>query len=93
MEAVTELAERVGLRIVALLVIVGFVSATVLWTLDTTAASGESLFAIYLSMDLIAFAMISYVYRVTKVGDDLGRIPLLAGCFLLLLLLVAGSAV
>jgi hypothetical protein len=81
MEAVTEQTERVAVRIV------------VLWTIDTSLASGESLFAIYLSIDLIAFAMISYVYRVTKTGDSIGRIPLLAGCILLLLLLAAGFAV
>ncbi len=92
MEAVTELDERVGLRIVELLVIVGFASAAVLWTIDTSLSSGESVFAVYLSMDLIAFAMISYVYRVTKTGDSLGRVPLLAGCVLLLLLVAAGFA-
>ena len=89
-EAVTELAERLALRIVGLLVIVGFASSVVLWTIDTSLASGESLFAVYLSIDLIAFAMISYVYRVTKTGDSVGRIPLLAGSIMLLLLLAAG---
>jgi hypothetical protein len=93
MEAVTEETERIALRIVGLLVIVGFASSAVLWTIDTSLASGESLFAVYLSIDLIAFAMISYIYRVTKTGDNIGRVPLLAGCVLLLLLLAAGFAV
>jgi len=90
---VTEQAESVAVRIVGLLVIVGFASSLVLWTLDTSLASGESLFAVYLSIDLIAFAMISYVYRVTKTGDSIGRIPLLAGGIMLVLLLAAGFAV
>jgi len=89
----TEQTERIAVRIVGLLVIVGFASSVVLWTIDTSLASGESLFAVYLSIDLISFAMISYVYRVTKTGDAIGRIPLLAGCSLLLLLLAAGFTV
>jgi hypothetical protein len=93
MEAVTEETERIALRIVGLLVIAGFASSAVLWTIDTSLASGESLFAVYLSIDLISFAMISYVYRVTKTGDSIGRIPLIAGSVLLLLLLAAGFAV
>jgi len=89
----TEEAERMGVRIVGLLVIVGFAASLALWTLDTSLASGESLFAVYLSIDLIAFAMISYVYRVTKTGDSIRRIPLLAGSVMLLLLLAASFAV
>jgi hypothetical protein len=93
MEAMTEETERIAVRIVGLLVVVGFASSAVLWTIDTSLSSGESLFAVYLSIDLIAFAMISYVYRVTKTGDSIGRIPLLAGSVLLLALLAAGFAV
>jgi hypothetical protein len=93
METMTETDEALGVQVVTLLVVVGFASAFVLWTIDTSLASGESLFAIYLSIDLIAFAMMSYVYRVTKTGDPLRRIPLLVGSCLLLLLVVAGFAV
>ena len=53
----------------------------------------RQLFAVYLSIDLISFAMISYIYRVTKIGDSLDRIPLLAGACVLLLLVAAGFAV
>jgi hypothetical protein len=93
LEAVTEQSERVAVRLVFLLVIVGFASSLVLWTIDTSLASGESLFAVYLSIDLISFAMISYLYRVTKTGDSIGRIPVLAGCVLLVAFLVAGFVV
>lgn len=89
----TETAEGPGLPIVGLLVIVGFTSAVVLWTIDTSLASGEKLFAIYLSIDLISFTMISYIYRVTKIGDSINRIPLLAAACVLLLLVAAGFAV
>lgn len=93
MEAVSEQAEQIAVRIVGLLVIVALASSVVLWTIDTSLASGESLFAVYLSIDLISFAMISYIYRVTKTGDRIGRIPLLVGSVTLLLLLAAGFAV
>lgn len=84
--------DRIGLRIVGLLVIVGFASSAILWTIDTSLASGERLFAVYLSIDLIAFAMVSYIYRVTKLGDTPGRIPLLVGSCLLVVLVLAGFA-
>lgn len=89
----TEQSERVAVAIIFLLVIIGIASSAVLWTIDTALASGESLFAVYLSIDLISFAMISHVYRVTKTGDNIGRIPLLGGCALLFALLIAGFAV
>jgi len=90
---VTELSERVGIRIVGLLLVVAFASVVGLWTMDTSVVSGESLFAVYLSMDLVSFAMIGYIYRVTKGGDDLGRFPVFAGCCMLLLLAFAALAI
>jgi len=88
-----DMSEKIGARIMWLLLVAGAVSVVGLWTLDTYTVQGESLFAIYLSVDLVAFAMISYVYRVTKSGDSIGRLPMLAGCCMLLLLTFAGLAV
>jgi len=92
-EAVTELSERVGIRIVGLLLVVAFASVVGLWTMDTSVVSGESLFAVYLSMDLVSFAMIAYIYRVTKGGDDFARLAVFAGCCMLLLLVFAGFSI
>jgi hypothetical protein len=89
----SEKTERLAVRIVGLLVIVGFVSSFELWTIDTSLSSGESLFAIYLSIDLIAFTLITYIYRKIKAGENLGRIPLLAGCTLLAILVFLGFTV
>lgn len=89
----TETDEVLGVQVVTLLVVVAFASAFVLWTIDTSLSSGESVFAVYLSIDLIAFAMMSYIYRVTKAGDPLRRIPLLVGSCVLIALVVAGFAV
>ena len=87
-----ERGEEIALRIVWLFVIIGFASSVMLWTTDTSLSSGESLFAVYLSIDLIAFAMVSYIYRVVKMGDQIGRIPLLAGTCVLVMLVAAGLA-
>lgn len=93
MEVLTELSEQIGLRIVGLLLIVAAVSTIGLWTLSTAVVSGESLFATYLSVDLISFSMIAYVYRVTNSGDDIRPIPLFAGCCMLLLLVFVGLSI
>ena len=93
MRDLTEQTEQTAVRIVGLLVILGFASSAALWTIDTALPSGESLFAVYLSIDLISFAMISYIYRATKMGEGIGRLPLFAGCAMLLILLAAGFAV
>lgn len=88
-----EFKEEVGLRIVALLIIIAGASAVTIWTLDTTSSASQSVFAVYLAIDLLAFAMISYVYRESKSGDEISRLPVLAGCILLVILVAAGFAV
>lgn len=88
-----EIKEEVGLRIVALLVVVAGASVATIWTLNTTNPTSQLVFAIYLAIDLVSFAMISYVYRETKSGDEISRLPLLAGCILLIILVAAGFSV
>ena len=87
-----EVPERMALQVAGLLVILGFVSSFVLWTIDTASASGEALFALYMSMDLVSFAMISYVYRGTKRGEGISRVWMIVGFCLLLVLVGAGFA-
>lgn len=88
-----EIKEEIGLRIVALLIVVAGASVATIWTLNTTSSTSQSVFAVYLAIDLVSFAMISYVYRETKGGDEISRLPLLAGCVLLVILVAAGFAV
>jgi hypothetical protein len=85
-----ELTEGMGLKIVALLLTVALASVVTLWTLNPTGASSESVFAIYLAVDLVSFAMISYIYRAATSGDGIRRAPILAGCLLVLFLVFAG---
>jgi hypothetical protein len=82
--------DRIGLTVTFLLLVVALASVAALWTLDTTTASAEAIFAIYLAVDLVTFAMISYIYRLSKTGDPIRKVPMLAGCVLLLLLVAAG---
>jgi len=85
-----EKAEQAELKITGLLVVIGFVSSFVLWTIDTASSSGETLFALYMSIDLISFAMIAYVYRVTTGGEPVERLWMLVGICLILVMVVAG---
>ncbi len=85
-----QIAKEVSLRAVALLILLGAVSVYFLWTLDPLSSGSETPFALYLALDLTAFAMISYIYRVDRNGESIGRAPLIAGCTFALLLLFAG---
>jgi surface polysaccharide O-acyltransferase-like enzyme len=90
MEGLTGPRDEMSLRIVLLLVIVALASVITLWTLNPTGSTSESTFAIYLAVDLVSFAMISYVYRGSKSGDGIGRLPLIAGCAFISVLLFLG---
>jgi hypothetical protein len=90
MEGLTRITQRISLRIVALLVLLELVSVSFVWTLNPVSGQGETTFALFLALDLVAFAMISYVYRVNKRGDGVNRVALLSGCCFALLLLFAG---
>jgi membrane associated rhomboid family serine protease len=80
-------------RIFVLLLIFGLLSVIFLWTLNPVSSDSQTIFAIYLSVDLVVFAMISYIFRMSKWGEDVKRMPLIAGCAALLVLLYVGLAV
>lgn len=84
--------ERVGIRIVALLLLLELLSVYFLWVLNPVGPGTEDAFALYLAADLVSFAMISYVYRALKEDDRFGRAPLIAGCCFVLVLLLLGFA-
>ena len=79
-------------RIFALLLLFGLLSVIFLWTLNPVSSQSQTTFAIYLSVDLIMFAMVSYIFRVSKWGEEVKRLPLVAGCVTLLILLYVGLA-
>jgi len=84
----TRLSDAVALRAFALFILLGLVSMVCLWTLNPVQPQAQSAFALLLSVDLVVFAMVSYIYRVSKWKEGVSRLPLLGGCIILLILLV-----
>ena len=80
-------------RIFALLLLLGIISVAFLWTLSPVGSQGQTTFAISLSIDLVVFAMASYIYRKSKWKEGVGGAPLIGGCLMLLLLLFVGLTV
>jgi hypothetical protein len=74
-------------RIVILLLVLQAASMIFLWTLDDLNEISEGTFALFLSVGLISFSIISYSYRVDKLNQEPSRIWVLAGCVLALVLL------
>lgn len=89
-EAYAVATERMAVRIVSLLLIVAAVSVFVLWSANPTGSGSETTFALFLAVDLVAIAMISYVERSVSEQGSIGRAPLIAGCCFVLVLVVAG---
>ena len=82
--------ESLGTKVVSLLLLFELVSVFFLWTFNAVGPDAESTFALLLAADLVSFAMISYVYRVLNREDRFGRLPLLAGCVFICVLLFFG---
>lgn len=89
----TELSDTVAFTVFALLILLGLLSVIYLWTLNPVEPQAQTTFAIFLSVDLVVFAMASYIYRVSKWNERVGRLPLLGGCVMLLILLCVGLAI
>jgi RsiW-degrading membrane proteinase PrsW (M82 family) len=76
-------------QIVALLLVLQILSAVYLWTgtlLGTLTASG---FAIFLGIDLLSFAMVTYVYTHDRWKEPINRVLILIGAAALVVLLVS----
>ena len=72
--------EAMGERIVALLLMVMAISVVLLWTLDPLTSQGQDAFAIYLAVDFVAFAMMSYIYRTLSSDEAISKVLIVAGC-------------
>jgi len=83
---------RYSAKIVGLLILVELVSAYFLWTLNPVNQAGEAVFAILLAIDLVSFAMMSYIYRTNKSGEQLNRGVLILACCLILVFVYASLA-
>ena len=71
-----------------LLVALQVVSTAFLWTLNPLAKRSELVFSLFIAVDLLAFAMVSQIYRGEKAAKPPSRGWLLLGSFVLILLLL-----
>lgn len=76
-------------RLVLLLLLLQAVATVTLWTLNSTDPASQGTFATLLGVDLLAFAMVSFLYRTNKTGQDLHRNWLIVGCGAFVVLLFA----
>jgi hypothetical protein len=72
--------DEIGERVVALLLLVEAISVFLLWTLNPLTSQGQSAFALYLAVDFVAFAMMSYLYRTLSSNGKISRVLIIAGC-------------
>ncbi|MDA4125012.1 MAG: hypothetical protein OK438_06150 [Thaumarchaeota archaeon] len=73
---------------VMLLLLTQAFSVVFLWSLDTFTQASEDLFAIFVSIDLLAFAMLSYIYRKQRTEEGVGGWVIMAGCTAILILML-----
>lgn len=76
-------------RIIVSLIIVQAISLVVLWTSDSTSRMGEDVFALFMAVELVAFALMGEVYRVSIVGRELPRAWMAVGGLLMAVILLA----
>ena len=82
--------ERMSQRIVSLLLLVAAISVFVLWSVNPVGSGSESTFAMFLAVDMVCVAMISYVERAVSREGRMSRAPLVAGCVFILFLVFTG---
>jgi RsiW-degrading membrane proteinase PrsW (M82 family) len=76
-------------RLVLLLLTLQVVATGFMWTLSATERGAQATFATFLGTDLLAFAVVSYIYRTEKSGERPNRALLVAGCSALAVLLLS----
>lgn len=76
-------------RLVLTLLVLQAVVTVFLYTLNPTGKSGQATFATFLGIDLLTFAMVSYIYRTGRSRRPIRRGWLLSACILLLVLLAS----
>lgn len=84
---------RIGASILMLetvfLVALQIATLPVLWLLNPLTQSAADTFALYLSLDLVAFALISYTYRSFKNGRIPSQAWMAVGYLVLIVLIVS----
>lgn len=80
---------KLALQLVLFLLLLQGTATVTLWTLNPTDAASQAVFAILLGIDLLAFAMVAYLYRTEKSGAGFSRTWVLLGCGMSVVLLLA----
>ncbi len=80
---------KLAYRLVLLVLLLQATATVTLWTLNPTDPAAQAVFAILLGIDLLGFAMISYLYRTSKEGAEFSRPWVLVGCGAFVILLIA----
>ena len=81
-------ATLTAIQVVFLIALQG-TSIVVLWLLNPLTQSATDTFALFLSVDLLAFAMMSYLYRSRRSGVEASSAWLDVGYLALIVLLVS----
>lgn len=76
-------------RIILSLIVIQAISLVVLWTSDSTSRIGEDVFALFMAVELVAFALMGEVYRMSIVGRALPRAWMVVGGLLMAVILLA----
>jgi len=76
-------------RVVALLLVLQFVSTGYLWAANTIGTLSEGTFAVFLAVNLLSFSIVAYVYTRDKWGEVITRGWILAGSLALILLFLS----
>lgn len=76
-------------RMVLLILLLQGTATVTLWSLNPTGTPSQAIFGVLLGVDLLGFALISYLYRSERAEAKLRRGWILAACSLLAVLLLA----
>ncbi len=82
------LVSLAALQIIAL-VVLQVAATAVLWFLNPLTQAATDTFALYLSVDLLSFTLISYIYRTSKSGAVPSQTWMAAGYLSLIILLTS----
>lgn len=80
---------KLAYRLVVFLLLLQLSATLTLYTLTPTESTSQAAFGLLLGVDLLAFAMVSYLYRNEKIGIAFSRPWVLTGCGALVILLAA----
>jgi surface polysaccharide O-acyltransferase-like enzyme len=80
-------------KVVVPLLVMQTICVVFLWTLDTLGHVSQTIFTIFLSADLLSFALMAHFYRLRKSGRPMHLINITIWMVLIIFLFAAGFVV